>query len=152
MSSSSLSANETALIKWHPADMGEDMLIAFAEYERARNLAEATIRNRDSILRTARDKLGKLLIDMDLRDLRQYLGRPGNHPGTRRTERAAMRAFFHWLVEDGYRGDDPTARLAPIRVPKGEPRPFTPEQIDAMLSRSYARTRAMLLLGYYQGF
>lgn len=128
------------------------MLIAFAEYERARNLAEATIRNRDSILRTARDKLGKLLIDMDLRDLRQYLGRPGNHPGTRRTERAAMRAFFHWLVEDGYRRDDPTARLAPIRVPKGEPRPFTPEQIDAMLSRSYTRTRAMILLGYYQGF
>ena len=128
------------------------MLIAFAEYERARNLAEATIRNRDSILRTARDKLGKLLIDMDLRDLRQYLGRPGNHPGTRRTERAAMRAFFHWLVEDGYRRDDPTARLAPIRVPKGEPRPFTPGQIDAMLSRSYTRTRAMILLGYYQGF
>lgn len=132
--------------------MGEDVLVAFADYERARNLAETTIRNRDSILRTARDKLGKLLIDMDLRDLRQYLGRPGNHPGTRRTERAAMRAFYRWLVDDGYREDDPTSRLAPIRVPKGEPRPFTPGQIDAMLSRSYTRTRAMILLGYYQGF
>ncbi|MGX5772718.1 tyrosine-type recombinase/integrase [Microbacterium trichothecenolyticum] len=40
-----------------------------------------------------------------------------------------------------------------MQVPKGEPRPFSPEQVDAMLlSGAYRKTRAMILLGYYQGF
>lgn len=63
-----------------------------------------------------------------------------------------MRAFYAWAVEDGLRDDDPTGRLAPVHVPKGEPRPFTQDQIDRMLRGAYKRTRAMILIGYYQGF
>jgi integrase/recombinase XerD len=38
-------------------------------------------------------------------------------------------------------------------VPRARPRPFTVEQIQRMLTGgAYGRTRAMILLGFYQGF
>lgn len=86
-------------------------------------------------------------------DLRRHLARDGVSAGTRRTERGVMIAFYTFLHAEGIRHDNPATRLAPIQAPKGTPRPFAPEQIDAMLhSGAYKRTRAMILLGYCQGF
>lgn len=139
--------------------MGNDPLDIFSEYERSKGLADTTVRNRTSILRTLQRTIGLPLLDMDLRDLRRYLGRPAAEgrdtvkAGTRRTERGAMLAFFTFAQDEGLRDDNPAARLDVVRAPKGEPRPFTRDQIDAMLnSGAYRRTRAMILLGYYQGF
>lgn len=128
-------------------------LDAFADYQRAKGLAETTIRNRASILRSLAQRAEVPLTDMTLGDLRRQLGRRDIEPGSRRTHRGAYIAYFTFLTEDGYREDNPTARLSPVTAPKGTPRPFTPEQVDAMLhSGAYARTRAMILLGCYQGF
>lgn len=128
-------------------------LAYFEEYQRSGGLAETTIRNRASFVRTLRRSCGKSYEDVTLFDLRRHLGRPGITAGTRRTERGALVAFFRFLLEDDFRGDDPTARLAPVTAPKGTPRPFTRAQIDAMLeSGAYRKTRAMILLGYFQGF
>ena len=81
-----------------------------------------------------------------------YLAREGVSAGTKRTERQALRAFFAWLVDEGLRDDDPSARLGVVKVPRGTPRPFTDAQIDAMLTGgAYRRTRAMILLGALQG-
>lgn len=130
----------------------------FADYQRAAGLAQTTIRNRESIVRTLRNECRKSYQEVTLVDLRRHLGRPGSRPGgisagTRRTERGAIVAFFRFLLEDDFRGDDPSVKLKPVTAPKGVPRPFTREQIDAMLSSgAYARTRAMILVGYYQGF
>lgn len=125
----------------------------FTDYQRAQNLATTTIRNRRSILSTFARKTGTL-VDCDVFTLRRYVGRDDNvTAGTRRTERGALAAFFAFLQAEGLREDNPAAKLPVVRVPKGEPRPFTREQVDAMLaSGAYARTRAMILLGYYQGF
>lgn len=125
----------------------------FTDYQRAQNLAATTIRNRRSILSTFARKTGTL-VDCDVFTLRRYVGREDNvTAGTRRTERGALAAFFAFLQAEGLRDDNPAAKLPVVRVPKGEPRPFTREQVDAMLaSGAYARTRAMILLGYYQGF
>lgn len=85
--------------------------------------------------------------------LREHVGREGVSLGTRRTERAVLVAFYSFAVEEGYRDDDPTTRLPKIRVGRGTPRPFSQEQIERMLnSGAYAKTRAMILVGYYQGF
>lgn len=133
-------------------------LNCFAEYQRAAGLSATTIRNRASIVRTLRNECRKSYEAVTLVDLRRYLGRPGSRPGgisagTRRTERGAIVAFFRFLLEDDFRGDDPTVKLKPVTAPKGTPRPFTREQIDAMLaSGAYSKTRAMILIGYYQGF
>ncbi|MEZ3156841.1 tyrosine-type recombinase/integrase [Microbacterium sp. BWR-S6Y] len=131
-----------------------DLALAyFEEYQRSAGLAETTIRNRASFVRTLRRSCGKSYEEVTLVDLRRHLGRPGITAGTRRTERGALVAFFRFLLEDDFRGDDPTVRLAPVTAPKGTPRPFTRAQIDAMLdSGAYRKTRAMILLGYFQGF
>jgi len=134
--------------------MTNQLLRHFASYQRAKGLADETVRNRESILRTLERKTpGTALRDLTLLDLRDYLGRQGVADGSRRTERGAMIAFYTFLHEEGLRDDNPTVRLAQITAAKGEPRPFTAEQIDAMLtSGAYRKTRAMILLGYYQGF
>jgi site-specific recombinase XerD len=125
----------------------------FTEYQRAKGLADTTIRNRRSILTSLQRNTRKSYLEVSLADLRRHIGREGIKPGSRRTERGAIVAFFQFLVEDEYRADDPTVKLAPVTAPKGTPRPFTKEQIDAMLSSgAYRKTRAMILLGYYQGF
>jgi len=133
--------------------MSNDILHTFATYQRGKGLADTTVRNRDSILRTLESKSDRPLLGLDIHNLRAYLGRPGVAAGTRRTERGAMVALYTFLHEERLRDDNPTVRLAPVTAPKGEPRPFSPEQIDAMLdSGAYRKTRAMILLGYYQGF
>lgn len=125
----------------------------FIDYQRAQNLAATTIRNRRSILTTFARKTG-MLVESDIFTLRRYVGRESDvKPATRRTERGALVAFFAFLQSEGIRADNPAEKLPIVRVPKGEPRPFSREQVDAMLSSgAYRRTRAMILLGYYQGF
>lgn len=134
--------------------MTTQLLRAFADDQLGRGLAHNTVRNRASILLTLERKTGTALRDMQLPELRRYLGREGEaSAGTRRTERGAFVAFYSFLREEGVRDDDPTMRLKPVKAPKGEPRPFSLEQIDAMLaSGAYFKTRAMIMLGYYQGF
>jgi len=129
------------------------LLEEFAEYQRSKALAGTTVRNRHSIVGHLRRTAGVPFLDMQIGHLRRHLGREGIAPGSMRTEQNAMAAFFAFLVEDGHRHDNPALRLAAVKVPRATPRPFTREQIDAMLnSGAYARTRAMILLGYYQGF
>ena len=133
--------------------MDSDALSTFASYQRSQGLAALTIKNRDSILRGIHRRLGVSLLTVTTAQLRDHIGREGIALGTRRTERAALAAFYAFAVEEGYCDDDPTTRLPKVRTPRGTPRPFTREQIERMLtSGAYARTRAMILLGYYQGF
>lgn len=132
-------------------DQDRTMLSAFATYQRARNLADTTLRNRHSII-TAVTKYAPLT-EVTTHHLREHLGRAGISAGTRVTERNALIAFFTFCHAEGLRADDPTLRLDRIRAPRGTPRPFTFDQIERMLtSGAYFRTRAMILLGYYQGF
>lgn len=134
-------------------DHDERALEYFDIYQRSQHLAATTIRNRRSILTTFARKTGEL-VDADVFTLRRYIGRDDAvTAGTRRTERGALTAFYTFLVDEGLREDNPALKLPVVRVPKGRPRPFTAEQIDALLaSGAYTRTRAMILLGYYQGF
>lgn len=133
--------------------MNNDVIAAFSEYQLAARLSPATVRNRASLLRTFVKRQGVALLDATPRDLRRHLGRDGITPGTARTERNALRAFYEYAVEDGYLDANPAAKLPTVHVDRGRPRPFTSEQVVAMLrSGAYRRTRAMILLGWFQGF
>lgn len=128
-----------------------DILNEFADYQRAKGLSDRTIENRAYMLAALERESGVQLVDVGLRHLRARLGR-GVSKGTMQTERDCFRAFFRFLREEDYRTDDPSERLAPIRAPRGEPRPYSREQIAALLETgSYRKTRAMILLGCYQG-
>ncbi|PII81554.1 hypothetical protein BMH32_04730 [Leucobacter sp. OLJS4] len=131
----------------------ETLLEAFSVYQRAQNLADTTIRNRESIVRSFGRRVATPLLEVGTRELRQYIGRSGVTAGTRRTERGALIAFYACMVADGYLHSNPAEGLPVVRVPKGQPRPFSAEQVAVMLeSGAYRRTRAMIMLGYHQGF
>ncbi len=71
---------------------------------------------------------------------------------SRATYMAQVRAWQAWLVLQGIRDDDPTARLIKPRASKGEARPITTGQLETILcSRLRRRTRTMVLLAAYQG-
>lgn len=134
----------------HPDDL--DALDMFDDYQRAQKLAATTIRNRRSIL-TSLAKRAVRLLTIDVFSLRRHFGRDDLTAGTMRTYRGATIAFFTFLCAEGLRDDNPALRLPVVRAAKGTPRPFTRDQVDAMLTcGAYRRTRAMILLGYYQGF
>lgn len=146
-------ASARAQSRWHDRPMHNEVIDAFNEYQRAQNLAKSTIRNRESLLRSVSLHIGEDLLNATPHQLRRHLGRDGVTPGTKRTERGALVAFYRFALEDGYRNDDPSLKLPAVVVPKGEPRPFSPEQVAAMLnSGARARTCMMIKLGYYQGF
>lgn len=130
----------------------EEALAVFADYQRSAGQSPKTISVRRSLLRSL-SKYGHPLVECDVFTLRRHLGRDGVSLATRASERYAFVSFYTFLQEEGVRVDNPSKRLPPIRVPRGEARPFTREQVDAILSSgAYRRTRAMILLGYYQGF
>jgi len=130
-----------------------DVLALFAAHQRSQGFAETTVRNRLSILGSLSKSAGRPLLELSTFEIRTHLGRRGIKTSSRRTAQGAIGAFYRFAVDDGLRPDDPSSRLAQVRVPRGEPRPFSPEQIDRMLtSGAYRRTRAMILLGFYQGF
>jgi len=133
--------------------MNDDVMTWFADYQLAKGLSPSTLRNRESTLRTLQQFLGKPLLEATTIDLRRYLGRPGIALATRRIYRHSIRAFYEFAVSDGLIESNPALPLADIRVPRGRPRPFSRAQINAMLaSGAYRKTRAMITIGYYQGF
>lgn len=133
--------------------METELLDAFVVYQRSQNIAPRTIDNRAWLLHGFRKHSGKPLIQGNLIDMREFLGREGVSPGTKRTERTALQAFYRWALDDGYITEDPTVKLRPVRVPTAQARPFAAWQIEAMLASGCRfRTQAMILVGYYQGF
>lgn len=129
-----------------------DLLEAFADYQRSANLAVRTIRTRASILRGLAARQETSLLAATVFALRRDVGRDGIAPSSRETTRAAFRAFYGFLHGEGIRPDNPALRLPVVKVPPHRPRPYTAEQIDALLSTgAYRRTRVMILLAAYQG-
>jgi integrase/recombinase XerD len=70
---------------------------------------------------------------------------------------SALRAFFAWCVRRGTRSDDPTALLAPPKLPRSLPKALAESQIEALLAAPDIdgplglRDRAMLELMYAAG-
>lgn len=130
----------------------DELLDAFADYQRSGNRAKRTITTRTSILRGFATRQDTALIDASVFHLRRDIGRDGIAPSTRATTRATFLAFYGFVQTEGLRQDNPALRLPVVKVPPHRPRPYTQEQIDRLLSSgAYRRTRAMILLAAYQG-
>lgn len=130
----------------------QDLLDAFADYQRAGNRAKRTIASRASILRAFAGRQGIALGAATVFDLRREVGRADVAAATRETTRGTFLAFYGFLHAEGLREDNPALRLPVVKVPPHRPRPYTQEQIDRLLSTgAYRRTRTMILLAAYQG-
>lgn len=83
--------------------------------------------------------------------LTAYLARHRNL-NTKGTYYRGLHAWHTWLLRAGHRVDDPMAGLRHPRVPTGEPHPISTTGLERLLSvQMYRRTRAMILLGAYEG-
>ena len=70
---------------------------------------------------------------------------------TRSNERSAVRQFYAWCVTFDYRPDDPTRRIAPVKVPKGLPRPASRDDVLRLLTTLEGPMRRAVCLGAYGG-
>lgn len=130
----------------------DDVLGLFDEFQRSAGIAKRTIQSRTSQLRGMARRQETSLIDATVFHMRRDIGRDEIKPSTRVSARAAMVAFYEFLAAEGLRADNPGVRLPVVKTPPHKPRPYTQHQVDLLLtSGSYARTRAMILLGAYEG-
>ena len=108
----------------------------------------------------ARWRDGAGLADADRTALYDYLAwraREGYSPRSNARLLSALRAFYAFRVRRGQRHDDPTALLAPPKLPRSLPKALAESQIDALLNTPDLdtplglRDRAMLELMYAAG-
>jgi integrase/recombinase XerD len=112
-----------------------------------------TLEERAILVRSLGRFLGAPVITASRTDLMEWLARPHLSPRTRKNYKSFLHTFYTVLQDEGYRVDNPAARLPRSRAPRTEPNPFTTEEVQKLLdSGTYARTRMMVLLAAYQGF
>lgn len=85
------------------------------------------------------------------KDLIGFLAAHDWKPETRKSARNSLRSFYGWLVEEGVRSDDPSARLPAVRVPSGVPRPAPTELLVRALDRASDRDALILGLAAFAG-
>jgi integrase/recombinase XerC len=125
----------------------------YLQHMHLRNLSEVTIKDRRCIL----DRLGR------------YIGAPVLYatgeqllawqteraalvlPTTRRSELAALRAFYTWAVSEGFIDRDPTARLPIPKEPRRVPRPMPDHRLTAAMQAGDDTMRVILGLAAFAG-
>lgn len=129
----------------------EVILTSFETYQRAQRRSERTIEGRRNLLRALARQTGKAPAEITRDDLLARMGR-GIAASSMQRERSDLQCFFAWAKEHHYIPKNPAKKLPAVTVPRGRPRPFTMEQVQAILtSGAYTRTRHMILLGLYLG-
>lgn len=132
-----------------------DALAAFEVDQKSRGFSSRTVKNRVQMLehfaRWLEARGDDNLLTVEEIHLKAFLAR-GILPASMQKNRADLRAFYGFLTDEGLRSDNPAAKLKSIKVPRRKARPYSPEQIEAMLAAgSYRKTRIMLILGFYHG-
>lgn len=129
-----------------------DLLIATWQTSmQAEGLSERTWTDWPAIVRRATRATGQHPAEFTYPALNGFLAGYRNL-NTKATYYRGLSAFHAWLVRSGHRSDDPMGPVRPPRVPRGVPHPITTAGLERLLAcRLQRRTRAMILLGAYQG-
>lgn len=85
-------------------------------------------------------------LEAGLAEARATLG-----PSGLRNVRNSLRGFYQWAYRERLVPRDPSADLAPVRVPPTQSRIASDQQVRAGLARADAAGRAMILLARYAG-
>lgn len=131
---------------------GVTPLEEWAGWMNAGGMSRRTIEDRVHLVKRLERAAGVSSLTIDWQGVASFLASDRFGPGTRQTYFAHLRAWYRWLVRSGLRVDDPMIMLYPPRAPRRMPRPVTIEQLTRMLATPMRRrTRAMILLGAYEG-
>lgn len=128
----------------------EDLLASWQTWMQAEGLADRTVNDWPAIVRRAAAATGADPTRFTQSALIGYLAGFTN-PNTKSTYHRGLAAWHAWLTATGRREDNPMTK--PPKVPRGTPHPISTAGLERLLSvRMHRRTRAMILLGAYQGF
>jgi integrase/recombinase XerD len=132
--------------------MTAGLLAEWSQWMNACGMSARTITDRVQLIGRFEDDAGAPSVALGWQAVADFLASKRT-AGTRQTYYAHLRCWFAWLVRFGYRVDNPTTMLQPPRGPRRIPHPVTIGQLTLMLqTRMHHRTRAMILLGAYEGF
>lgn len=140
------------------SDLTAELLTEWALWMRAAGMSERTIGSRTGLIDFLGRHAGVDACAATWQDLATFLAREVEKgvrvsPGTRSVNYADLSAWFSWLQAMGYRSDNPVDLLHKPKSVKRRPRPVTTAQLERVLAAcTRRRTRAMVLLGAYQGF
>lgn len=126
-------------------------LQSWAKWMQAAGNSQKTIDTRTSAIRSLLTHAGRTdPVSITTMELVEWLADCRSR-WTRTTYSKSARAWHRWLVEQGLRDDDPTARLPAVKQPRGMPRPAPTQAIDAVLEDAPRRARAYIELAAYEG-
>lgn len=97
------------------------------------------------------ERRGSSLGTVGRRDIMEYLAGPDHQIETVASNAGAVRALHRWMLDSGWRSDNPCAVLP--RMPRSEPdpRPIPDDVFHAAMARASRLDRGMLVLGRFAG-
>jgi integrase/recombinase XerD len=72
----------------------------------------------------------------------QEMGRRGLSPSTAARRRASVRQFYRFVLEEGWRTDDPSRRVDAPRKGRPLPKVLSPQEVEALIAAAAARDGA----------
>jgi integrase/recombinase XerC len=134
-------------------DSGAQTVSRFLQHCRLRNLAPATIDQRERALRRLGRFMGaKGLLALDHDDLDEWWGDCGRlSPEGRACELSHVRSFYRWCVAEAVLEVDPTRRLMRPKLDRRLPRPIGDDKLAFALAAADDRQRAILMLAGFAG-
>lgn len=140
----------TALYVLPAPDPSDELLEDWRTWMQAEGLAQRTVTDWPAIVRRAARDTGCDPTAFTQAAVVGYLARFTN-ANTKSTYYRGLAAWHAWLVATGRREDNPMTK--PPKVPRGTPHPISTAALERLLStRMHRKTKAMILLGAYQGF
>lgn len=126
-------------------------LVMYAKAMRAAGRSPGTIRLHRHYLARLREVHPGSPMTVTTAELQDFLSADHWAPETRKSARGVFRSFYRWAYSAELVDADPAARLAPVKVPAGRPRP-TPEHVVRQLLRHHDhRIGLMAMLAAYGG-
>lgn len=130
----------------------DTQITEFSTWLKAAGRTPRTIETRVRWLRTLIETTDCTPATITHQEIASWLANPNWKPNSRRNALASARRFFHYLKITGYRKEDPTTLLLPIRVPRAKTRPMPTSIITQALENSPStEQQLMLLLGAFAG-
>lgn len=132
----------------------QQLIDYWAAYMRAQHCTERTIKERRIFINSVMRHTGaESLLTVTKHDLIMFLGRPDLTGRTKQNYRSTLHTLFTWLQDEGFRLDNPAARLPKPKVEHHEPNPVSTDDIQTVLNSGiYGPTVMKVLLYSYQGF